>query len=87
MPSIMNWTGGRLHRHSHNKRGMLQKTQKQHFAKAKMKRQHAHPGTPQCISDETRADGNGVGAGVGDNSGGGRRGKRRQGLPQKNQIV
>lgn len=43
----MNWTGGRLHRHSHTKRGMLEKVQKQHFAKARIKRQHARPETPR----------------------------------------
>lgn len=81
MPSIMNWTGGRLHRHSHNKRGMLQKIQKKHFAKAKMKRQHPQLGTPRHILDENRNDGKcvGVGAVVGGGSSG-RRGKRRQGL-------
>lgn len=33
----MNWTGGRLQRHSHNKPGSLSRIQKQHFAKARLK--------------------------------------------------
>lgn len=61
----MNWTGGRLHRHSHNKRGMLERIQKQHFAKARIKRQHARPETPQHILllNKSRIDENGGGGG------------------------
>lgn len=43
----MNWTGGRLHRHSHNKPSSLSRIQKQHFAKARLKlRNESHQASP-----------------------------------------
>lgn len=45
----MNWTGGRLQRHSHNKPGSRSRRQKQHFAKARLKVQkesHQQDNTP-----------------------------------------
>lgn len=44
---LMNWTGGRLHRHSHSKAASLSRIQKQHFAKARLKaRNEAYQASP-----------------------------------------
>ena len=39
----MNWTGGRLHRHSKANANVLVKTQKQHFARARLQLQIGRP--------------------------------------------
>jgi hypothetical protein len=39
----MNWTGGRLQRHSQANANATLKAQKQHFSKARLRQQHGQP--------------------------------------------
>ena len=46
----MNWTGGRLQRHSKSDRGSITRRQREHFAKTRSKAQH-HSQNSECIDD------------------------------------